>query len=155
VTFASADGARVDVSRNTGGAAAVASSGATIVARYFEGLCTSPCTARLPRGRHHFAFKDLEARAIGGKSFLIDQPTTITLRHKSRAGVRNGLLIGGLSAIVLGATATYFTFREIGRLDSVPSRLSIWGGVAGLTLGPAAIWLSLRAHDTFTTTQTP
>jgi hypothetical protein len=145
VTFASADGRRIDISLNTGGGVGRASNGATVVANYYEGLCTSPCTAHLPPGRHFLMFQDPDSSSVGGDRFLLDAPTTLTLHHRSRKGTRRtlfgaglaitgaslvgGLLIGGTGGILLG---------------------SLGGSVGlGTLIAPAFV------HDTFTTTRTP
>jgi hypothetical protein len=145
VNFVTADGRRVDISLNTGGGMGRASDGATIVANFYEGLCTSPCTARLSRGRHFLLFQDPDSASAGGDKFLIDQPTTITLHHKSRRGLRRGLFATGVvttAASVVGG----LLIRDVGGILIA----SLGGGVGlGFMVSP------LMIHDTFTTTRSP
>ena len=105
VTFRAVDGRRLSVSVQKASGYAVASNGTGIAAAYFDNLCTSPCTAGLPDGRSYLTFADPDDSSFGGGQYLIDRPTTITLTHKSRHGVRMGLFIGGLAATGLGAFA--------------------------------------------------
>jgi hypothetical protein len=144
VTFASADGRRIDISLNIGGGVGSASNGQTVVANYFEGLCTSPCTARLPQGRHYLLFQDPDSASAGGDRFLIDEPTTITLHHKSRKGLRRGLFATG---VALGA-ASIVGFMKGGTVGIVGGSLAASFGLSFM-IGPAFV------HDTFTTTRTP
>lgn len=145
VTFASADGRRIDISLNTGGGIGRAGNGQTVVANYYEGLCTSPCTARLPRGRHFLLFQDPDSASAGGDRFLIDEPTTITLHHKSRRGLRRGLFATG----VIATGASIVGGIALGGAGGI-LLASLGGGMGlGVMISP------LMLHDTFTATRTP
>lgn len=145
VNFVAADGRRVDVSLNTGGGVGRASTGATIVTNFYEGLCTSPCTARLPRGRHFLLFQDPESSSAGGDRFLIEQPTTITLHHKSRKGLRRGMF---------GTGAALTTVSIVGGL-LIGGTGGILLGTIGGTLGATTMMVPLFINDTFTATRAP
>ena len=145
VTFESADGRRIDISLNVGGGTGVASNGTAVVTNFYEGLCTTPCTARLPAGRQYVTFQDPDARAFGGDRFLIDRPTKITLHHKSRKGARRGWFLGGLALTAAGAVGVFGI-----------------GGTGGIVLGTTAASLGITGmmfplfiHDTFTTERSP
>ena len=143
VKFVSADGRRIDVSLNVGGGVGTASTGATVVANYYEGLRTSPCTARLARGRHFLLFQDPDSSSAGGDRFMIDEPTTITLHHKSRKGLRRGLFATG---VVLTGASVVGAFVIGGAGGAVLGGL---GGGFGLGFMISPLFL----HDTFTTTR--
>jgi hypothetical protein len=145
VTFSSADGRRIDISLNTGGGVGTASNGMSVVTNFYEGLCTTPCTAQLPRGRQYLTFQDPESRSAGGDRFLIDGPTNITLHHKSRKGARRGWFFGGLA---LTAASTFVLFKADGAGGIV-------AGTTGASLGLAAMMLPLFLHDTFTVERNP
>jgi hypothetical protein len=145
VTFQSVEGRRLNVSVQKASAIAVASNGTAIAAASFENLCTSPCTAGLPQGRSYLAFADPDASAYGDGAFVIDHPTTITLAHKSRHGSRMALALGGFALTGLSA----FAMSQTGDSGSVVA------GSVGLGLGLGALYLALRLHDTFNTTQSP
>lgn len=146
VTIVSADGLRVDVSLNNRGAVASSSKGVAVVANYLDGLCTSPCTARLPRGRHYLVFHDPDSASLGGDRFLLDDPTTITLHHKSRKGLRRGMFAAGVAMAGAGLVAL------VGIDGAGPK---ILGGL-GLSFGGALMLSPLYVHDTFTaTTRSP
>ncbi len=145
VTFVTADRRRVDVSLNNGGGVGRASDGSTVSVNYFDGLCTSPCTTRLPRGRHYLMFQDPDARAVGGGKFLFDEPTTITLTHRSRRSTRRKWLVGG-SVMAAGGLLGLIALPGAG-----PKILS---GV-GMSLGMTGMLVPLFMHDTFDATTTP
>jgi hypothetical protein len=145
VTFESADGRRIDISLNTGGGVGRASDGATMVANYYEGLCTSPCTTLLPQGRHFLLFQDPDSASAGGDRFLIDSPTTITLHHKSRKGARRGFFASGVAITGASIIGGILIGGAGGTLLA-----SIGGGV-----GLGTMMMPLFMHDTFTTTQAP
>ncbi|MDX2090015.1 MAG: hypothetical protein SFX73_19315 [Kofleriaceae bacterium] len=144
VTFTSLDNQRVDVALNNVGGIASAN-GHSVVANYFEGLCTSPCTTYLPPGRHHLRFVDPDTNAVRYDRFLIDSPTTIAVKHKSNRGLRRGLFVGGTLAAVAG------TVLLIGG-DGVMMK-----GLGGLSMafGGAAMVSPLMIPDTFQTSRSP
>ncbi|MGN6108149.1 MAG: hypothetical protein ACTHU0_23780 [Kofleriaceae bacterium] len=146
VTIVSADGRRVDVSLNNRGAVATTTRSGAVFANYLDGLCTSPCTARLPRGRHYLVFHDPDSASSGGDRFLLDDPTTITLHHKSRKGLRRGMFAAGVAMAGAGLVAL------IGIDGAGPK---ILGGL-GLSFGGALMLSPLYVQDTFTaTTRSP
>ncbi|HEY3804916.1 MAG TPA: hypothetical protein VGL61_20030 [Kofleriaceae bacterium] len=144
VTFRAVDGRRLSISAQKASGYGVTSNGTGIAAAYFEDLCTSPCTAGLPNGRSYLTFADPDDSSFGGGKYLIDRPTTITLTHKSRHGVRMGLFIGGLAATGLGAFA--LTQSGLG---------PVLGGSLLLSTGITAMIATLWVHDTFEATQSP
>jgi hypothetical protein len=144
VTFASLDNGRVDVSlNNAGGVGSV--QGRTVVANYFEGLCTSPCTAYLPPGRHYLRFTDPDAEAVRYERFLIDEPTTITVKHKSNRGLRRGLFVGGAITAVAGTVLL---------IGGEGAGMKLLGGL-GISLGGGAMLTPLMIPDTFQTSRSP
>jgi hypothetical protein len=143
VTFASTEGRRIDVSLNTGGGTGVASNGTAVVTNFYEGLCTTPCSARLPKGRQYLTFKDPDSRSFGGDAFLIDGPTKIALTHKSRSGARRGWFIGGLVVTGVGVGG----FAALGT-----SLGGILLGTTGVSIGIPMMMLPLFINDTFTAT---
>jgi hypothetical protein len=145
VTFESADGRRIDISLNVGGGTGVASNGTAVVTNFYEGLCTTPCTARLPAGRQYVTFQDPDARAFGGDRFLIDGPTKITLHHKSRKGARRGWFLGGLALTAAGAVGAF----GIGGTGGIVL------GTTAASLGITGMMIPLFIHDTFTTERSP
>lgn len=146
VRIVEAEGRRVDVSLNDSGGVATTRDGTQVIANYFDTLCTSPCTARLPRGRHYLRFQDPDAEAVGGERFLIDQPTTITLHHKSHKTRRRGLFVTGLLMTTAGLVGV------IG-IDGAAAKI---GGSLGLGFGLGFMVAPLYTPDTFTaTTRTP
>jgi hypothetical protein len=150
IKFTSSDGGHIDVSLNTGTAYGVASNGAQIAAASFSNLCTSPCTARLQTGRSYLLFTDPEADAIGGENFRFDQPTTITLTHQSRHGLRRNLFIAGLAVSALSAYAL-----DVGFSDVSGNATAITLGTVGLSVGLTALILPLWIHDTFSFSSAP
>ena len=145
VTITSVDGRRVDVSLNNAGGVGRASDGTQVVANYFEGVCTSPCTARLPRGRHYLMFQDPDTQSVGNGRFLIDQPTSITLHHRSRRGRRRGLFVVGAALVGAGVFGLVAGDGAGGKL---------LGGL-GLSVGGAFMVAPLMIPDTFTAIQAP
>ena len=144
VTFASAEGRRIDISLNTGGGYGYAA-GKTVVTAYYEGVCTTPCTRRMPQGRHYLTFHDPDSGARAGDAFLIDGPTNLTLQHKSQRGKRIGWLTAGL--IVTGASL---------------GGGYVIGGTGGILLaslgggfGTGMLIMPLLIPDTFTVTRSP
>ncbi|MFT3695728.1 MAG: hypothetical protein QM831_21505 [Kofleriaceae bacterium] len=144
VTFKSTDGWRITVSKQTGAGYAVATNGTAAAAAYFDQLCTSPCTAGLPKGRNYLGFADPDHESAGGGDYLIDKPTTLTLTHQSRHSLRMGLVIGGAAGMGLGTLGI------------------VEGGTGGVVLGSlllstglTAMLASLYFHDTFSVEQSP
>ena len=144
VTFASTDGWRVDITLNSAGAVGTASNGTSIVANYFEGVCTSPCTARLQRGRSYLQFQDPEHNTISGGRFVLDRPTTISLSHESRRNLRVIGFIVGVGLTGLGA----FGLSQGGTTGIV-------GGSVALALGIPGLFSPFLIHDTFAVSQSP
>jgi hypothetical protein len=145
VTFESDDGRRIDVSVNVGGGTGVASNGTAVVTNFYEGLCTTPCTARLAAGRQYVTFQDPDARAFGGERFLLDGPTKITLHYESRSGARRGWFFGSLALTAASVAGGYV-------IGGAPG---IVLGTTGASLGLTGMMIPLFLHDTFTTTRTP
>ena len=145
VSFTSAEGRRIDISLNSSSGVGRASNGATVVAAYYDKLCTSPCTTQLPNGRHHLVFSDPDTHSLGGGRFIIDRPTSFSLAHRSRSGIRRGLFISGVALMALGVVS-------FAALDGT-GRVAL--GVTGLSLGLPAAIAPLWVPDTFTVTQTP
>lgn len=144
VTFTSLDNARVDVSLNNAGGIATAN-GQNVVANYFEGLCTSPCTTYLPPGRHYLRFSDPDSNAVRYDRFLIDSPTTIAVKHKSNRGLRRGLFAGGAIAAVAGTVLL---------IGGEGAGMKILGGL-GVSFGGAGMLAPLMIPDTFQTSRSP
>jgi hypothetical protein len=151
VTFLAVDGRRVSIAVQKGAGFGMASNGVAVAAAYFDGLCTSPCTAGLPHGRNFLTFTDPDDASIAGGNYLIDKPTTLTLEHKSRRGTRIGLVVGGAAAAGLGGLwlAQADCKMESGCLGPV------LGGSTVMSLGLTAMLLSLFVHDTFSVSQSP
>jgi hypothetical protein len=145
VSFASAEGRRVDIAMNTGGGAGVSSTGASVVTAFFETVCTTPCTTRLPPGRHYLSFVDPDSKAAAGEKFIIDAPTTITLHHKSTRGKRWAIFAAGVALTSVGA---YGLFAMDGTTGIVT-------GTLGLCLGIPLMGAPIYLHDTFSTTRSP
>ncbi len=145
VTFHSVENRRLSIAVQKAAGYGVASNGTTVAAAYFDNLCTSPCTAGLPAGRSYLTFVDPDDSSIGGGGFVIDRPSTITLAHKSRHGVRVGMVLGG--AVAAGAGAYW--------LSAGDGAGAIVGGTTLVSLGLTSMLYSLFVHDTFTATQTP
>lgn len=146
VTFSSADGRRIDVSLNNEGGVGHASDGTTYSIDYLKGICTTPCTARFPRGRHYFLFDDPDSGTSSTSKFLLDEPTTITLKRHSRRGTRRTMLITG--AVLTGVGI--FGFTRGGGAGIVV-------GLSGTILGVPLMTTSLFLADSFdaTTSRTP
>jgi len=140
VTFESADGRYIDISLGVGGGTGVASNGTSVVTSFYQGLCTTPCTARLPAGRQYVTFQDPDARAFGHDRFLVNGPMKITLHHKSRKGARRGWFFGGLALTAAGAVGAF----AIGGTGGV-----VLGSTA-VSLGVTGMMIPLFIHDTFT-----
>ncbi|NVB81256.1 MAG: hypothetical protein HOV81_22865, partial [Kofleriaceae bacterium] len=96
VTFESVEGRRIDV-RLGAGSVAVSASGDRIIADIRAGVCTTPCSARLPRGRQYLSFSDPDEQMSGQDRFMFDGPATITIGRKSRHGTRVGFFIAGVA----------------------------------------------------------
>jgi hypothetical protein len=143
VTFV-ADHGRVDVLVRTGGAVAAASNGVTAAAVYFDDLCTTPCRAAFAPGRLHLRFTEGDSIADG--DYLIDGPTTQSLRHRSRRSTRVKLWLGG-AALIAGSFAAF----KFGGDSAVP----IVAGSLGLSIGAGMLFLPFYVKDTFTVTQSP
>lgn len=144
VTFASLDNRRVDVTVQTAGGVGQASDGTAVVSALFEPVCTTPCTARLPRGRNYLAFSDPDAGAASGDAFLLDRPSAITMKRQSHHQARVVSFLIGAALAALG------TYELVNGGDS-----SILIGTLGLSLGAPTMLLPLYIHDTFSTSQSP
>lgn len=148
VTFRSSEGRRISIEVQTSSGYGVASDGTGVAAAYFDSLCTSPCTARLPQGRNYLSFTDPDRHVYGGGGYLFDRPTTLTLARKSRRGTRLGLLLGGAAATGLG---TWLATECSGSSCTGP----VVGGITMATLGFTSMLTSLLVHDTFSVSQSP
>lgn len=151
VTFQSTDGRRVSIAVQNGAGFGVASNGVAVAAAYYEGLCTSPCTAGLPHGRNYLTFTDPDDASIGGGNYLIDRPTTLSLTHQSRRGTRIGLVVGGAAATALGGL--WLASADCTGGSSCGGAVA--GGTVLASLGLTSMLLALFIHDTFKVDQSP
>ena len=142
VTFTAVDGRRVDISLQTGAGFGHASNGTGVSAVYWDKVCTSPCTARLPVGRNFLLFSEPESKAVHGDAFIIDSPTKVTLKYRSRSGSRRGWFFGGLG-VTVGSTVGGIALGGVG---------GIVLGSLGASFGLAGMLMPLLIQDTFDAT---
>ncbi len=76
VKFDAPHGDRIDVSMRD--AYAISFSGAV----FMRNLCTTPCAVKVPKGRHFFVFNDPDTNAVSGGNYLLDAPSTISMRTR-------------------------------------------------------------------------
>lgn len=116
--------------------------------RYYESLCTSPCTARLPRGRSYLAVYDPDSQAEAGGPFVFDDSTSITIQHHSRAGTRKATFAVG----VLLTAASIVTSVMVGRAHGWQ-----WGAMTSIStgIGVGVMGGSLWIEDQLSMTRSP
>lgn len=150
VTFTTPSGRRIDITHNKAAAVGVASDGTTAAAAYFEALCTTPCTARLPRGRSYLAFSEPDRDNVAARPFIFDAPTQVEVRPWSGRKLRIGLFLTGV-ALAAGGIALAATHpREAGELN-----LASTAGLTLTGLGIVGMVVPFFIHDSFTFAQTP
>jgi hypothetical protein len=145
VRFASVDGRRIDVALQNGGGVGQASNGVTVATSFWDPLCTTPCSARVPQGRSYLMFSEPDSSSISSDAFLIDSPTTTTLKHESRSGTRKRWFYGSLALFAGSLGGGYLIGGTGGTL------LAVIGG----TFGATGMFVPLFINDGFSATRSP
>ena len=140
VTFASNIGRMIDVSRRSGNARN--SRERDIVATYYDDVCTTPCSARMPRGRQYLSFRDPDTGASATLQVSLDRPVAVTVDRKSHRWKRIiGYSVGG-TLTGLGVAGFATESHEL---------------LSGIGIGVGVIWIigALVEHDGISATSAP
>jgi len=147
INIGSNDGVRYDVSVLVGGGTGRSLEGVHLVGTsFYEPLCTSPCTVRVPRGRRYFSLVDPDRRAEGHGYVVLDTAANLMIHRESRATTRRLAFVSGLLVTAGGIAGGWLLDDPAVRITSL---------TVGLGVGLGLLGGSLYADDRLAMTRAP